>query len=106
MLTRRQQIKAWYDSARWQHRRARQLADEPLCRMCLTIRERITAASVADHVVPHRGNAEAFWHGELQSLCVDCHNGWKQRLEHGGSINGNDASGQPIDPNHPWNRKG
>jgi 5-methylcytosine-specific restriction endonuclease McrA len=38
-------------------------------------------ASVADHKVPHRGDAELFWKGELQSLCAHCHSSAKQREE-------------------------
>ncbi|WP_238257878.1 HNH endonuclease [Methylobacterium gnaphalii] len=48
--------------------------------MCLA--DGITcAATTADHVVPHRGDVEAFWSNELQSLCNACHNSVKQREE-------------------------
>jgi hypothetical protein len=40
-----------------------------------------TAATVADHVEPHRGDAHLFWNGELQSLCASHHNAAKQRAE-------------------------
>lgn len=45
------------------------------------------AATVADHVVPHRGDVAAFWAGELQSLCTPCHSQAKQAEERsGGSV--------------------
>jgi hypothetical protein len=55
----------------------------PLCAMCLT-EGRTTAATVADHVTPHRGDPELFWHGDLQSLCAACHSLFKQSEERGG----------------------
>lgn len=70
----------WYGTQRWRKRRAAQLLAEPLCTMCLA--EGIaTAATVADHVEPHRGDAHLFWNGELQSLCASHHNAAKQRAE-------------------------
>ena len=75
----------WYKTARWLARRARQLATEPLCRSCRK-RGKTTAATVADHVTPHRGDADLFWHGELQSLCASCHSRAKQALEAGGRV--------------------
>ncbi|MBK9704528.1 MAG: HNH endonuclease [Betaproteobacteria bacterium] len=66
---------------------------------------RLTAASVVDHVVPHRGDQALFWDvGNWQPLCKPCHDGAKQSLERGGKLRGCDTSGQPLDPTHPWNR--
>lgn len=44
----------------------------------------VTPATVADHVVPHRGDQEAFWSGALQSLCAEHHDSIKQRDERRG----------------------
>ena len=44
----------------------------------------VKPARVADHVVPHRGDQDLFWTGELQSLCFTHHNGDKQALEKSG----------------------
>lgn len=66
---------------------------------------RITAATVADHVTPHRDNAEAFWGGALQSLCATCHSGAKAQQERGGGLRGCDVHGRPLDPGHSWNRE-
>lgn len=43
----------------------------------------VTPATVADHVVPHKGNEELFWCGEVQSLCKSCHDGPVQQMELG-----------------------
>lgn len=48
----------------------------------------VREGQVADHVTPHRGNAELFA-GPLQTLCRHCHAKRKQQL----------------DPLHPWHRK-
>ena len=71
---------ALHGTARWQELRAAQLASEPFCRKCRN-RGVLTPATVADHVVPHRGDPDLFWNGELQSLCDHCHNSTKQREE-------------------------
>jgi 5-methylcytosine-specific restriction protein A len=44
---------------RWRKRARYQLQVEPLCRMCAS-EGRLTAASVADHVIPHRGDINSF----------------------------------------------
>ncbi|TDX64009.1 hypothetical protein EDE12_106154 [Methylosinus sp. sav-2] len=72
--------RAWYGLARWRAIRAQQLASEPICRMCLADGV-VTAASVCDHVEPHRGDAYKFWNGPFQSLCEFHHNRDKQREE-------------------------
>lgn len=61
-----------YDS-RWRVARKAFLQAHPLCAECL--REgRYTAASVVDHIIPHRGDMRLFWDMEnWQPLCKDCH---------------------------------
>ncbi len=87
---------------RWQKARERFLAKHPLCAYCE--REgKVTAASVVDHVVPHRGDQALFWQKEnWQSLCATCHSSTKQQIEKTGIISGCDVNGAPIDPNHHW----
>ena len=72
-----------YGTARWQRISAAQREAEPLCRMCLA-RGLTVAATVCDHIVPHRGDEAMFWSGPFQSLCKPCHDADKQRIESGG----------------------
>ena len=90
---------------KWRARRARQLSEHPLCAMCLRLQARVTAATVADHIVPHRGDPVLFA-GPLQSLCASCHSSLKQQVENGGLMKGCDSAGVPLDPRHPWNKPG
>lgn len=92
-----------YKSAAWRARRTQQLGAEPLCAYCLAA-GLTTAATIADHIIPHRGDLDLFWHGDLQSLCKPHHDGAKQREEKGGWDSRADMDGYPIDPNHPANR--
>ncbi|OSZ66100.1 hypothetical protein [Hydrogenophaga sp. IBVHS2] len=77
------QHKHLYDTRRWREQRSLQLTIEPLCRMCKA-EGRLTVATVADHVTPHKGDMTAFFHGELQSLCASHHSRDKQIIERGG----------------------
>lgn len=95
----------WYNSKRWRTRRDRQLHKEPWCAMCLA-QGRTRAASVADHITPHRDDPELFWRGKLQSLCSRCHNSLKQREELDGYSRAPGADGWPSDTRHPFNVKG
>lgn len=57
---------------------------------------RITAATVCDHIQPHRGDVVLFWSGPFASLCATCHSGAKQAQEHTGVLRGCDVDGNPI----------
>jgi hypothetical protein len=63
----------------------------------------VAAGRVADHIVPHKGNYDLFFYGELQSLCYICHNSSKKQLETKGFTNHIGADGWPLDPRHPAN---
>lgn len=91
-----------YNTAAWKRKRLAQLTEQPLCTFCAQ-RGIVTAASVADHVKPHRGNYELFYHGKLQSLCKLCHDGAKQAQEASGQLRGGNLDGHPLDGNHHWN---
>ena len=53
----------------------------PLCVECER-QGRTVAATVVDHITPHRGNTFLFWSvNDWQSLCALCHNSWKARIE-------------------------
>ncbi|ALG75158.1 hypothetical protein AL072_29920 [Azospirillum thiophilum] len=83
--------RGWYKVKSWLDIRAWRLSVEPLCRMCsehgLTV-----AATVVDHVKPHRGDRALFFNREnTQSLCKPCHDGPKQAAERAAA-----RAGQPV----------
>ena len=93
-----------YSTKRWHRLRWHQLQAEPLCRYCAAM-GRTTAATVVDHITPHKGG-ESLFHdpANLQSLCKPCHDSAKQAEEKSGRVIGGDVNGVPLDPNHHWNR--
>ena len=61
-----------YD-AKWREARALFLRQHPLCVECLK-ENKITPATVVDHIVPHRGDQKLFWDQDnWQPLCKDHH---------------------------------
>ena len=57
----------------WQQARKKYLLDNPLCVHCEK-NNRLTPATVVDHIKPHRGDAKLFWDkNNWQSLCASCH---------------------------------
>lgn len=57
----------------WQKARLGHLAESPLCVLCQK-GGRLVAASVVDHIVPHKGDMQKFWdRSNWQSLCKSCH---------------------------------
>ena len=65
----------------------------------------VRQATVADHIEQHHKDWNKFKLGELQSLCVDCHNRTKRVIELCGYGLEVDDDGWPSDPNHPANRR-
>lgn len=88
--------RAWYNTARWRRRRKVQLRAEPFCAMCLDQLGVYTAASVADHIEPHKGDPVKFWEGKLQSLCKPHHDRHKKLIEAGRPVLGCDETGWPL----------
>jgi 5-methylcytosine-specific restriction protein A len=62
--------------AQWQSARVVFLAANPLCRPCSKkTPPRVTAATVVDHVVDHKGDQQLFWdQANWQPSCERCHN--------------------------------
>lgn len=69
--------RSWYQLERWRRIRRLHLKHNPLCSMCAA-KGQATAATVADHIVPHEGNWNEFLIGKLQSLCGHHHNSDKR----------------------------
>ena len=58
---------------KWQSHRKSFLKSNPLCVKCNKVGQ-VTAATVVDHIKPHRGNNELFWNVKnWQALCKPCH---------------------------------
>lgn len=70
---------------RWQKARERHLRAHPLCARCEAENPpRITAATIVDHRIPHRGDMVLFWdETNWDSLCASHHSSDKQREENG-----------------------
>jgi 5-methylcytosine-specific restriction enzyme A len=96
-------MSGWYGTQRWRRRARMQLRQHPLCCMCERA-GKITPATVADHVEPHRGSAYLFWFGHLQSLCTAHHSGSKAEQERRGFTTDIGLDGWPTDPKHPVHR--
>lgn len=81
---------------RWDNSRKTFLRNNPLCRYCQRIGQ-LTAATVVDHIVPHRGDMALFWDQDnWQPLCKRCHDSVKQAEERAGMALGCDADGTPL----------
>ena len=78
--------------------RKAQLERESCCVMCRDTFGRTRPATVADHIIPHRGDLALFYDtNNLQSLCAECHSKHKQREELGLLPKHEfDASGYPV----------
>lgn len=67
--------------SRWQKARHYFLLKHPLCVYCEK-QGRVTAATVVDHIKPHKGDMELFWDSDnWQPLCKTCHDSIKAREE-------------------------
>lgn len=69
--------------AKWRAYREKYLRAHPLCRVCQG-KGFVVAATVVDHVEPHRGDHRLFWNpANHQPLCGPCHSA-KTAAEDGG----------------------
>ena len=60
-------------NAKWRKASKAFLRKNPLCVMCLK-EGRYTAATVVDHIKPHRGDSTLMWDSSnWQALCKSCH---------------------------------
>ena len=89
----------WYSLQRWRKRAHHQLTIEPLCTVCEE-QGRLSAATIADHHPPHKGDYNAFLLGPIRSLCA-CHQG-QWAVDKRGYRTDIGADGLPLDPKHPF----
>lgn len=83
--------------APWRRARKAYLFAHPLCVICQA-QGRVSAASVVDHIRPHRGDQVLFWDRDnWQALCTTCHNSIKQAAEHGHARMAIGLDGWPVD---------
>ena len=77
--------RALYDDPRWDALRRAHLAEHPLCVMCQA-QGLITAATVVDHKIPHKGDHVLMWsQSNWQALCKSHHDRDKQSHDKGGT---------------------
>lgn len=72
--------------SRWQRYREWFLSqpENALCRICERKRGKVTAATVVDHIIPHKGDYNLFWDPDNhQPACKPCHDA-KTASEDGG----------------------
>lgn len=73
-------------SARWDKASAGYIRSHPLCRYCELVDD-TTAATLTDHLYPHRGDQTLFWDRSYWiASCKPCHDGFKQRVERKGRM--------------------
>lgn len=66
---------------KWQQARERFLKANPLCCYCYR-NERVSIATIVDHIIPHRGDQALFWdESNWQPLCKPCHDSVKAKEE-------------------------
>lgn len=77
--------RAMYYTARWKRiRMAILIRDGFKCQQCGRI-EADTSKLVANHIKPHKGNADMFHDSaNIECVCKPCHDGHVQSLERGG----------------------
>lgn len=104
----------FYLSPEWRRLRAIVLhRDSYRCVICKADVSAKGAARV-DHILTRRARPDLELDaGNLRVLCSSCDNQSHREKPGGGYqrqerivIRGHDANGQPLDPNHPWNRQG
>ena len=105
-LPSREVYQKWYKTARWKKLRLRQLRKHPYCQCPHHTRDKVKA-TVADHIIPHKGDTRLFWDSNnLQSLTAQCHDKFKQSAERGGAgfDMGCNVDGAPLNQESDWYR--
>jgi 5-methylcytosine-specific restriction protein A len=95
-----------YNTPQWRALRRRKMAENVLCEVCLEA-GRLVIATCVDHKIQVSAGGDPFPPlSGLTSMCDSCH-AMKRQAERDGRpfVNkGADASGMPVDRNHPFYR--
>lgn len=92
----------FYNRMPWRRLRLVHLSMEPCCRICAA-RGWVVVAREVDHIKPLEEGGEPYDHGNLQSLCGDCHKR-KTLIDHGARPKvAFGTNGLPLDSHHHWN---
>lgn len=102
--------KGLYRTARWQRVRRMKLRINPLCEYCPP--GEVKRATQVDHIKPIKDGGAPFDLKNLASACASCHSRKTIYLDGGAGrprgnrvpVKGCDASGNPRDPEHWWNK--
>ena len=90
-----------YKTKQWREGRLAFLTEHPICAHCQR-RDRLTPATVVDHIKDHKGNETLFFEQDnWQPLCKPCHDSDKRIEDSRGYMPDIGADGFPIDPRHP-----
>lgn len=76
----------FYNSRAWRNFRKSRLLEEPLCRECKR-NNKITEATVLDHIKRIEDGGEKLSKQNTQPLCKSCHNSKSGREAHGFKMN-------------------
>lgn len=79
----------------WRKFRLLYLADNPLCVLCKEL-NRITPATVIDHIKPMSQGGAKFDPDNLRAVCKTCHDSACQSFNRKGVMKGCDEQGNPL----------
>ena len=88
----------------WYKVRAMKLSQNPLCEECILIGI-VKSTDMVHHIIPvNEAPHLRLAMDNLQSLCMDCHAVKHSNEPESKRLQGCDASGWPVHPDHPWSK--
>jgi 5-methylcytosine-specific restriction protein A len=100
-----------YNTANWKRLRKAHLAAFPWCEGCERMGRRYVRANTVDHRTAISDGGPPFpGHDGLASYCAGCHSAKTARGTEAGAVQsskprrGCDVHGNPLDPEHPWEK--
>lgn len=93
-----------YKTPEWRKGRQEFLQQHRYCELCAA-EGRSVLADTVHHKVPHKGRVSIFFdRTQWQAMCTGCHARHGSFMDRHGFAPGCDEHGNPLDPNHPFNR--